>query len=70
MKKEEENQVTVFICGRGNLRHKGKKIQLEVKESTLEHFKERAKEFDSGRYTAKQIMENILNNEAEGVQAG
>jgi hypothetical protein len=42
------------------------KVQLEIPTHILEAYKEKAKD---GKYTAKQIMENILCNWIEGVEA-
>ena len=59
----EKNGVTVFVCNRGA--EKTVAIRLDVKPATLEFFKSMSKEKPG--YTAKQCMENILNNYAGGV---
>lgn len=42
------------------------KVQLEITRSTLDAYKAKAKEFQGGKYTAKQLMENMLRNWVEG----
>lgn len=59
------SQTTVFICNRGGV--KLTKVQLELPRETIEKYKAQAK---GTQYTAKQIMENMLRNWADGVQAG
>jgi hypothetical protein len=59
------SDVTVFVCDRGGL--KRMKVQLELRPEALEKYKELAKQ--NGNLTAKQIMENMLSNWVDGVQA-
>ena len=63
------SDVTVFMCKRGK-RVDMKKIQLELRPDVLEKIKDHAKEFQGGKYTPKQIMENLITNFVDGVQAG
>jgi hypothetical protein len=56
----------VFICSRGAIKSTDIKVQLELRKETIDGFKEKSK---GTGYTAKQIMENILNNYIEGVCA-
>ncbi len=58
-------QTTVITCQRG--KETTVKVMLELKPETLRGFIERSKEFQGGKYTAKQMMENVLNNQIEGV---
>lgn len=51
----------VFICGQ----KPGVKIQLEIPEYILEAYKEKSK---GSKYTAKQIIENMLINWINGVE--
>ena len=57
----------VFICNRGGV--KTVKVQLELSQATLDAYKERAKSFQGGQYSPKQIMENMLRNWIDGVCA-
>lgn len=52
----------VFICGQ----KPGIKVQLEIPEHILEAYKTKSKE-SKDKYTAKQIMENMLINWINGV---
>lgn len=59
----------IFICNRG--KNKGTiKIQLELRKDVVEAIKIKAKEFQGGKYSAKQIMENLLTNYVDGVNDG
>ena len=62
-------QTTVFICNRGGQAPDTVKVQLELPRWIIEAYKEKSKEFQGGKYTAKQVMENILKNNIEGVSA-
>lgn len=62
------SEVTVFNCDRGAAAAKVK-IQLEIPQATFDGYKEQAKTFQNGKYTPKQLMENILINHIDGVTA-
>jgi hypothetical protein len=62
----EDKMITIFSCNRGG-GVKPVKIQLELPRETIEAYKIKAKEFEGGKYTAKQVMENMLRNWVDGV---
>ncbi len=62
---EGVSDVNVFVCNRGE-RKDLVKLQLELPKRVLERYKEMAKD---GKYTPKQIMENMLTNWVDGVEA-
>lgn len=51
---------TVFVCRP----QPGVKIQLEIPQHIFDAYREKAK---GTKYTAKQLMENMLKNWIEGV---
>jgi len=65
--RQPDMSTQVFICNRGGV--KTVKVQLELSQATLDAYKERAKSFQGGRYSPKQIMENMLRNWIDGVCA-
>lgn len=59
------SEPTVFICKRSHIKPDNiVPIRLELPRETLEKYKEKAQ---GTKYTAKEIMENMLTNWVEGV---
>ncbi len=57
--------VNIFICDRGVAKDLVK-IQLEIPRRVLDAYKEKSKDT---KYTAKQVMENMLVNWIDGVSS-
>ena len=62
------SETTVFVCKRGKKEPKVK-IQLEIEMRIFDAYKSRSKEFQGGKYTPREIMQNVLTNNIDGVSS-